>query len=76
MSTPPKSVQIPLKTLLDLYRYFCLGVDDPGAVQGIIATVEGKLDALARRDLYSDYKNSTLSPAERQEALRRYLKDC
>ncbi len=69
----PKTVQIPLETFYDLVRVHLLGSDDKDALKRISDALEGKLDAMVRREYYSAYKDKSLTDAERQEARQKYL---
>lgn len=69
----PKTVQIPLETFFDLVRVHLLDQDDTDTLKRISEALEGKLDAMARREYYSTYKDTSLTPQERQEARQKYL---
>lgn len=72
-----KTVQIPESLFLDLCRYHLQDdlesweIDD--LARSIDSGLQDKLDALARRELYSKYKNTNLSDEERQAARIAYL---
>lgn len=68
-----KTVQIPLETFYDLLRVHCMGEDDSDTLQRIQRALEGKLDAMVKREYYSAYKDRSLTDAERQEARQKYL---
>ena len=67
-----KTVQIPLETFYDLLRVHCMGEDDSDTLQRIQRALEGKLDAMVKREYYSAYKDRSLTDAERQEARKKY----
>ena len=68
-----KTVQIPLETFYDLVRVHLLGEDDTDTLKRIQRALEGKLDAMVKREYYSAYKDRSLTDAERQEARQKYL---
>lgn len=70
----PVTVQIPQELFLDICRYFLLDSPlDPEEIEGIQSGLQDKLDAMARREAYSQYKNTSLTEQERQAARKRYL---
>lgn len=69
----PKTVQIPLETFFDLVRVHLMGEDDTDTLKRISDALEGKLDAMVRREYYSTYKDRSLTDEERQEARQKYL---
>lgn len=73
MANTPKNVQIPLKTFYDLVKVHLLDWDDKDAIEGIKRVLEDKLDALVSRELYSAYKDTTLTAPEREKARQKYL---
>lgn len=66
-----KSVQISLDLFLDIFSYFEL--EHVELAPKIVRGIDEKLDALARHELYSKYKNKQLSDEEREEARKKYL---
>ena len=50
-----------------------MGEDDSDTLQRIQRALEGKLDAMVKREYYSAYKDRSLTDAERQEARKKYL---
>lgn len=69
----PKNVQIPIELFYDLVRVHLLDQDDTDTLKRIQRALEGKLDAMARREYYSAYKDKSLTNTERQEARQKYL---
>lgn len=72
MQKPSKSVQIPLETFIKLLRYFSLDEPTDELHEAIKGDLEAKLEALARHELYSTYKNGT-TEADREAARQAYL---
>lgn len=74
-----KNVQIPEELFVNLCRYHLLGTDameeweETELLQSIEKGLQNKLDSLLRHELYSKYKNTTLTEKERQEARKAYL---
>lgn len=66
-----KNIQIPQELFINLCRYFLLQDTEPS--EAIIKGLESKLEAIMRHELYTSYKDTKLSPEERQEARKRYL---
>lgn len=69
-----KNVQIPQDLFYDICRYFLC--DEPleeFEIDGIVSGLQDKLDAMARREAYSKYKDTSASPEERQKARKAYL---
>lgn len=64
-----KKVQIDFDLFRDLISYFL--VDDKSKQENIKKALKDKLDALERRELYSQYKNS--KGEEREENRKKYL---
>jgi hypothetical protein len=64
-----KKVQIDFDLFRDLISYFL--VDDKSKEENIKKALKDKLDALERRELYSQYKNS--KGEEREENRKKYL---
>lgn len=74
-----KNVQIPEKLFVKLCIFHLLGLDGmeeyqkAELLQYIENGLQDKLDAVSRREMYSKYKDTTLSPEERQKARKAYL---
>ena len=64
-----KKVQIDFDLFRDLISYFL--VNDESKEENIKKALKDKLDALERRELYSQYKNS--KGEEREENRKKYL---
>ena len=64
-----KKVQIDFDLFRDLISYFL--VDDKSKEENIKKALKDKLDALERRELYSQYKNS--KDEKREENRKKYL---
>lgn len=71
MDKKEKQIQIPYSLLARLFRYFLIEptVDDQEAIK---KALEGKLDALARHELYSRSKTAE-TEEEREKARQEYL---
>lgn len=67
-----KNVQISQETFIKLCRYFFLDEPTDALERAIKSDLEAKLDALAKHELYSTYKNGT-TEAERETARQAYL---
>lgn len=67
-----KSVQIPLETFIRLYKLICMDVGTEDDLQAVKSVLEGKFDALVRRDTYTAYKTSS-TDEEREQARQKYL---
>lgn len=68
--THPQNVQIPWDLWMKLLQYhFCDAVD---VQDDIVQGLSDKLDALARRELYTTYKTAE-TPQERNKARMAYL---
>lgn len=67
-----KSYQIPEPLLVDLILYHLDGVQDDDTARRIRDGLQAKLDALARRDLYTKSKAAP-TPEEREAARQQYL---
>lgn len=69
-----KQIQIPDELFNELIAYFLL---EPGCMDELRSLItkglQDKLDKMAARELYSKYKDSRLSPAEKEQARRDYL---
>lgn len=71
-----KAIQIPEELFYDICRYFLLDQepeDEEELTQAITEGLNTKLEAIARRELYSQYKDTSLTPEQRQEARKAYL---
>lgn len=74
-----KTVQIPAELFYGLCRYHLLPADsleeweEVELLQAIKTGLEAKLEALERRELYSQYKDTSLSEEARQKARKAYL---
>lgn len=74
-----KNVQIPEELFINLCRCHLLGTDNMEEweeielLQSIKNGLQNKLDSLLKRELYSKYKDTTLTEKERQEARQAYL---
>lgn len=64
------NIQISEALFVDLVRFHIFGVQDNA--EGIKTALEGKLDALATRQLYTTYKTAP-TPGEREKARQEYL---
>lgn len=67
-----KTVQIPESLFLDLCKEFLLDFSDPEQKLRIRKGLQEKLDALARRQLYTDSKTAPTA-ADREKARQAYL---
>jgi hypothetical protein len=56
MATTQKSVQIPAELFVQLINYHLYERRDPELAERIRKGLDEKLEALARRQLYTDYK--------------------
>ncbi len=66
-----KNIQISQELFLKIFRYFefdCLELEPE-----IKKELNEKLDALWKHELYSKYKNKSLSDEEREQARQEYL---
>lgn len=68
-----KQVQIPEDLFLDLVTYFELTEPDEELYTRCRNGLDRKLEALAKRELYSNMHNQALTPAERERARQAYL---
>lgn len=68
-----KTVQIPTGTFVNLVKFFLAGIHDEEIEKEISDSLENKLDAIAKRELYSKYKNHSLTDDERKKARIEYL---
>ena len=74
--TKHKQYQIDGSLLYDLVLYFddTFGhAGDPELYERCKQGILSKMDAIAKHELYSTYKNKTLTPAEREQARIDYL---
>lgn len=67
-----KNVQIPLELFYDLVKAHLLDLGDEDTLERIRKALEGKLDAMAKHELYSTSKTAD-SPREREKARLEYL---
>ena len=65
-------MQIDEKLFLSLVQYHLLGLQDPEREQRIRAGLQAKMDAIARRRLYSASRTAP-TPEEREQARQAYL---
>jgi hypothetical protein len=70
--TKTKMVQIPIETFAALCRYHLLDIYTDSSINDVKSVLEAKLDALAKHDTYSLYKQAK-TPLERDEARLDYL---
>ena len=70
-----KDVKIPYDVWYDLVKYFIFGLQDDEVYASCADGVLKKWKAIYKRDLYSRYKKTSLSPAEREEARQAYLEE-
>lgn len=68
-----KNVQISYDLFLMLLRHHLLDDDTEELKKSINNALEQKLEALIKHDLYSTYKDKSLSPEEREKARQDYL---
>ncbi|WP_298493774.1 complexin-2 [uncultured Lactobacillus sp.] len=68
-----KNVQISYDLFLMLLRHHLLDDDTVELKKSINNALEKKLEALIKHDLYSTYKDKSLSPEEREKARQDYL---
>lgn len=74
-----KNIQMPMEFVMDVYRLI-LRLDESKMDSGtktlckrIEAQVEAKIDAMARREVYTRYKTGVPGSDEREEARHEYL---
>ena len=67
----PKQVQIPLKTLFSLFKYFLIEKTEEDE-KAITEALESKLEAMIRHDLYTKSKIAE-TDEEREKARQEYL---
>lgn len=72
MATTQKSVQISADLFVQLISYHLYGRQDPELAKTIRQGLDAKLDALARRDLYTESKTAPTAEA-RERARQAYL---
>ena len=72
MATTQKSVQIPADLFVQLISYHLYGRRDPGLEQEIHDGLDLKLEALARRELFSESRSAE-TPEAREKARQAYL---
>lgn len=68
-----KTVQIDRELFFDLVRVLVLDEDSPDVLERARRGLNDKIDAMMRREYYSQYKDADLSPTEREEARQKYL---
>ena len=68
-----KTVQIDRELFFDLVRVLVLDEDSPDVLQRTREGLQSKIDAMMRREYYSQYKDADLSSTERVEARQKYL---
>lgn len=68
-----KTVQIDRELFFDLVRVLVLDEDSPDVLQRTREGLQSKIDAMMRREYYSQYKDADLSSTEREEARQKYL---
>lgn len=71
-----KAVQIPEELFYEICRYHLLDLDEEDAqdtAQTIEQGLKAKLEAMQRRRLYTMYKDTKASPADREAARQAYL---
>lgn len=67
-----KQVQIDYELFLDLLRYFIQEDTDEMLFEDIAAALEGKLDKMITRELFTEYKRAA-TRQEREAARQKYL---
>ncbi len=65
-----KQIQIPQPLFVDLVKFFIVG--DTSTRETILKGLERKIDALAKRELYTKYKTAA-TEEEREQARQEYL---
>ena len=73
MMTRNKQIQIPVQLLIDMMTYLEASEGPQDLKERIWAQIYSKADAMARRDLYSTYKDPSKTPEEREQARLKYL---
>ena len=68
----PKNVQIPETLFVDLLKLHLLDLEDPDIEIRIRKGLQAKLDALTRRQHYTDSKTAP-TPEQRERARQAYL---
>lgn len=71
MKNKEPQIQIPKSLFIDLVKFHLLQVKSDE--DKIRSELQKKMEALEKRELYSVYKDSSLSPEEREEARLKYL---
>lgn len=66
------NLQIPEELFLLLYKYHCLGLRDQDLQDLIRKGLEGKMDALVARSLYTESK-AAATQEQRERARQEYL---
>lgn len=67
------NVQIPMELFIQLIKYHVAEFDDAETAEMIKKGLSDKLDQIAKRELYSKYKNKSLTAEEREQARLEYL---
>lgn len=68
-----KTYKIDEKLFFNLVRYFYLENDTNELKNEITKQIEAKIDSLWKHELYSKYKDKTLTDQEREKARQEYL---
>ncbi len=68
-----KQYKIDEKLFFDLVKYFYLENDTNELKKEISKQIEQKIDSLWKHELYSKYKDKTLTDQEREKARQEYL---
>jgi Arc/MetJ family transcription regulator len=76
MQQKPKQIQIPEALLIELCKWhLCDGCQTSERAEYICKALRDKLDAAARRNLYSTMHDASKSSQDREKARQRYLDD-
>lgn len=68
-----KQYQISGELFLLLIHYFLMEDSEPGDFEKIASMLNQKLDKIAAREYYSQYKDNDLTSSQREEARKKYL---
>lgn len=68
-----KNVTIPYDLFFNFVKYFYAIDDDPELYAAIDKGLQAKMEAMIKRELYSTYKDSSLSVEQREQARQQYL---
>lgn len=68
-----KTVQIDRELFFDLVRVLILDEDSTDVLERTRRGLNDKIDAMMRREYYSNYKDANLTAEEREEARQKYL---